>query len=407
MAATDQLAVRRLHSATKARLGGLLLFLLYCSFSSAAVLPEDRLDVLYHSYDGGGAKIHGPSVLVRKSAGNSFSVSANLYLDLVTSATIDVLAVGASEYEEERTEYSLGVDYLNNKTIMSLSYSNSSENDYEAETFAFGVSQDFFGDLTNVSLGITFGNDDVFINQGTDDDPDPLFLGEATHRRFNLGISQIISKNFLLATTFESVIDEGFLENPYRVNRFLASAVSTVDQSENYPDTRNSDAVALRGIYFLPFRASVRAELRTFSDSWGIQAKSGELRYVHPIEQWGLTLEGKFRAYSQSQADFYADLYFSQNLRDNATGELIEFRGRDKELSEFSTNTFGFGITYDLGGDYFSFIDRSTLNFYIDHVQFDYANFRDRTLGDSSNIGSEPLYNFNANIIRFFYSAWF
>ncbi|MDH3856544.1 MAG: hypothetical protein OEV07_01000, partial [Gammaproteobacteria bacterium] len=30
----------------------------------AAVLPEERVDLLYHRYDGGGAEIDGPSFLV-------------------------------------------------------------------------------------------------------------------------------------------------------------------------------------------------------------------------------------------------------------------------------------------------------------------------------------------------------
>ena len=38
----------------------------------AGVLPEDRADVLYHRYQGGGVTIQGPSVLVRKKIGENF-----------------------------------------------------------------------------------------------------------------------------------------------------------------------------------------------------------------------------------------------------------------------------------------------------------------------------------------------
>jgi hypothetical protein len=71
--------------------------------AQAAVLPEERVDLLYHRYDGGGAEIDGPSILVRKNLGDSVSVGLNHYVDNVTSASIDVL-VSASEYTEERTE---------------------------------------------------------------------------------------------------------------------------------------------------------------------------------------------------------------------------------------------------------------------------------------------------------------
>ena len=71
----------------------------------AAVLPEDRSDIMYHGYEGGGLEVTGPSVLVRKSVKDKVSVWANYYVDTITSASIDVVAT-ASEYTEERTEQS-------------------------------------------------------------------------------------------------------------------------------------------------------------------------------------------------------------------------------------------------------------------------------------------------------------
>ena len=55
------------------------------------MLPEDRADLLYHRYDGGGITIDGPSVLVRKKFGESFSATANYYVDVISSASIDVV----------------------------------------------------------------------------------------------------------------------------------------------------------------------------------------------------------------------------------------------------------------------------------------------------------------------------
>src|SRR5690606_1977468 len=127
----------------------------------AAVLPDDRADVLYHRYEGGGVTIHGPSVLVRKKMAEKYSVSANYYVDMVTSASIDVETSGASEYKEERTQYTLGFDYLRGRTTYNLGYTHSEENDYEAGTVTFGLSQDLFGDLTTISMGFSKGEDTV------------------------------------------------------------------------------------------------------------------------------------------------------------------------------------------------------------------------------------------------------
>src|SRR5690606_28748017 len=95
-----------------------------------AVLPEDRADILYHLYDGGGVQIDGPSVLVRKQVGKNVSVVGNYYVDMVSSASIDVVTT-ASPYEEERKQYSLGMDYLRNNTTISLGYTDSSESDFD------------------------------------------------------------------------------------------------------------------------------------------------------------------------------------------------------------------------------------------------------------------------------------
>jgi len=83
--------------------------------SFASVLPEDRTDFLYHRYEGGGVTIDGPSVLIRKSVGKSLSLAANYYVDMISSASIDVITT-ASPYKEERTQYSLSGVYLRGNT---------------------------------------------------------------------------------------------------------------------------------------------------------------------------------------------------------------------------------------------------------------------------------------------------
>jgi hypothetical protein len=387
----------------------LLASLLFAGFSlqaNAAVLPEDRVDVLYHAYDGGGAEISGPSVLVRKNVAEKVSAYANYYVDTVSSASIDVdFVAGATTYGEERTEYSLGFDYLHDKTIMSLGYSSSEENDYEAQTVSFGISQDFFGDLTNVSLGYSQGDNIVRRNEELDPN-DPTaepFEEESSNRRYRVGVSQILTKSLVMSLNFETVVDEGFLNNPYRAVRYLDSSVARGYslEPEIYPRTRNSDAFAIRGLYYLPYRASVRGEYRSFSDSWGITADSWELRYIHPIESLKLTLEGKYRVYDQTAADFFSDLFPYRNLNG------VEFRARDKELSAFGTETIGLGLSYELPPNWISFMDKSSVNLYWDHIQFDYDLFRDHRDDAAQGPGTEELYSFDANVVRLFFSFWY
>src|SRR3569833_2826596 len=127
----------------------------------ADVLPDDRADVLYHNYTGGGITIQGPSVLVRKKVGDSLSFTGNYYEDLISSASIDV-KLSASPYHETRKQESGSVDYLHGKTIYTAGYIHSREPDYKSDTSYFSISQSMFGDLTTVSMGYRRGWDNVY-----------------------------------------------------------------------------------------------------------------------------------------------------------------------------------------------------------------------------------------------------
>jgi len=369
-----------------------LLSLVVVRAGQAGVLPEDRADVLVHSYDGGGVTIQGPSLLVRKQFAQKFSVSANHYVDKVNSASIDVVTT-ASPYEEERTQNSVGLDYLHDRWMMNIGLTNSEENDYTAETFNFGISQDIFGDLTTVSLGYSLGNDTVG-RRG-----DANFSEETERQNYRLGVSQILTKNLLLGVSFETITDEGFLNNPYRQVRYLdpTTPQGYSYEREMYPRTRSSDAGSIRARYYMPYRAALYAEYRKYGDTWDISADTFEIGYTHPIDL-GWTFEGKFRTYSQTHADFYSDLF--------PRSQYQNFLARDKELSTFTSQTVRLGASYDMLRGGWKFVERGTVNVILDHMMFEYEDFRDlRVTGVPP--GTEPFYTFDANVLQVFVSFWF
>ncbi|MBM0107411.1 DUF3570 domain-containing protein [Steroidobacter sp. S1-65] len=367
----------------------------------AAVLPDDRADALYHRYEGGGVTIQGPSVLVRKKMAEKYAVSANYYQDMITSASIDVEVSGASEYKEERDQYSLGFEYLRGKTTYNLGYTNSEENDYEANTASFGLSQDLFGDLTTITMGFSRGSDKVR------NSTDPSFEEDIDRWSYRVGVSQILTKSLISSLNFEVITDEGFLNNPYRSYRYVNPTDPRlfVLEQEIYPRTRTSNAAALNARYFLPYRAAVYGGYRFFTDTWGIRADTFELGYIHPIQpQW--TLEARVRYYQQDNADFYSDLFDRVNQQN--------FLARDKELSTFNSVAFRIGASYEFAQSGWRFVKRGSLNLFYDRIEFKYDDFRDarfsRLPSSDPNFrpaGSEPLYEFGANVIQAFVSIWF
>ncbi len=362
----------------------------FCKLSLAAVLPEDRADLLFHSYDGGGADISGPSLLVRKKFNENLSATVNYYVDNVSSASIDVITT-ASPYTEKREEHSVGFDYLNEKTLMSLGYSQSDESDFAATTFSVNISQDMFGDLTTINMGYAQG--DNIVRRNGDD----VFSEDVVSRSYRLSASQIMTKDLILSFALETIADDGFLNNPYRLVRFQDDSDKGYSfQFEVYPNTRTSNALAVRARYYLPQRAALHGGYRYFGDSWGIQANTVELGYTLPFkEDW--ILEFSVRLYDQTKADFYNDLFPYVDAQN--------FLARDKELSSFTTRTLGLGASYDFKRNGSGLIKRGAVTLEYNFIMFEYADFRDISVNTLA--GDEPLYEQDANVIRFFASIWF
>lgn len=370
----------------------LIALLIFNATTQAAILPAERADAMYHRYDGGGMVIDGPSILLRKNIAEKYSIAANYYVDSVSSASIDVLTSGASEYAEERIESSLDFTYLEDKSLINIGYTTSQENDYEANSFRIDFSQDFFGDMSTLSMGFSQGNDDI---TQTDNDS---FAEKLERRHYRVGLAQILTRNLIANINYESIIDEGYLQNPYRfilVNNGTAYDI----EAERYPNTRNSDAISLKLSYHLSWPAAIKTRVGYFTDSWGIKSQSIELDYSQQLSnRWMVDL--RIRQYQQDDADFYANAF-------DVDSALQTFVGRDKELSEYSSFSVGLGASYQW--TFKQRIDKASVNIQLDYMMFDYDNFHEVTSDTTASfgLGNEPLYSFNAYALRLFFSLWY
>ena len=368
--------------------------LLALSSAHAGVLPDDRTDVLYHLYDGGGVTIDGPSVLVRKKVGKSLSFVGNYYVDMVSSASIDVITT-ASPYTEERTQWSMGMDYLRGNTTMRVNYTSSVESDFDANSYSISISQDMFGDLTTLTLTYGLGDDTV----GRSDDDS--FEAPLDRQIYGVGITQILTKNLITTLNIETLTEEGFLNNPYRSVRYLdsGSALGYSYEPELYPNTRTSNAVGLRARYFLPYRAALEAEYRYFIDTWDVESHTASLQYIHPWKDF--TFTGKIRYYDQTGAHFYRDVF--------PRAQATNFRGRDKELSDLTSTTLKLQAAYEFISDdgtaALGFIKRAKVTASLNMFAVDYHDFSDASLGFV--VGDEPLYSLDANVIQVFFSFFY
>lgn len=352
---------------------------LFAAPARGALLPEDRADLLYHHYTGGGTTVNGPALLVRKGIGERVSAYASYFVDNVSCASIDVLTT-ASPFKEKREEYGGGVDYLYRNTTLGLSVLRSDEPDYVANTFGATVTHEVLDGLTTLSLGYSMGRDDVG-RAHTD------FAEHVNRYQYKLGVSQVVTKSLLVNLNYEAILEDGYLHSPYRAARLLGLSVPEV-----YPRTRDSHAVALGVVKGLAsnddrLKASTHLRYRYFWDNWNIRAHTVELGYGSRLDDRWL-VEPHYRFYKQSAASFYANDFSAQ----------MTFMARDRELSDFSSHALGAKASYQLFNRRFN-LSRVTLNLDYEFIRYRYNNFTDVRTG--------RLYAYNANVVQLFLSGWF
>jgi hypothetical protein len=352
---------------------------LFAAPARGALLPEDRADLLYHHYTGGGTTVNGPALLVRKGIGERVSAYASYFVDDVSCASIDVVTT-ASPFKEKREEYGGGVDYLYRNTTVGLSVLRSDEPDYVANTFGATVTHEVLDGLTTLSMGYSMGRDDVG-RAHTD------FAEHVNRYQYKLGVSQVVTKSLLMNLNYEAILEDGYLHSPYRAARLLGLSVPEV-----YPRTRDSHAVALGIVQGLAsnddrLKASTHLRYRYFRDNWNIRAHTVELGYGSRLDDRWL-VEPHYRFYKQSAASFYANDFSTQ----------MTFMARDRELSDFSSHALGAKASYQLFNRRFN-LSRVTLNLDYEFIRYRYNNFTDVRTG--------RLYAYNANVLQLFLSGWF
>jgi hypothetical protein len=380
-----------LNSARQRYLHIALAALVLLGVARAGVLPDDRADLMYHRYQGGGLTVDGPSVLVRKKFGDHVSAAYNYYVDMISSASIDVVTQ-ASPYTETRTQNSLSVDAIDGKSTYSAGYIYSKEPDYKAQTAFASISQDMFSDLTTVTFGYTRGWDKVGERGTPRNDP-------VDHHGWNVGVTQVLTRNLLLNLSYEATASQGFLANPYRQARFLdpTEALGYAFEKQVYPQNHSGNAGSAVLKYFLPWRAAVTGNFRYFSDNWGIRAQTGELGYTQPVGRaW--TLDTHVRYYHQNHADFYSDLFPYAGAQN--------YLARDRELATFDSVVYGIGATWEYRVQRFAWLQKGTVNFNWNRMHISYDDFRDLRVQNVPP-GTEPLYTLDANIFQAFVSFWF
>ena len=175
----------------------------------------------------------------------------------------------------------------------------------------------------------------------------PIFneFSNTTRNSYALGFgaSQILHKNLQGSLALDVVQQQGLLSTPFQRVYFDDVAGSFIDDFqladgiEQLPDSRFKVAVGGRLNWFLNENLTLRTYYRYYADDWGIVSNTANIEVPIKITN-KFTLYPSYRFYNQTAADYFKP-YKTASSTD-------EFYTSDYDLSEYSANQFGFGISY-------------------------------------------------------------
>ena len=221
----------------------------------------------------------------------------------------------------------------------------SHESDYESRGVSGKLTVDLNHKLTALTFGGGYNSDTVSPVDGTATGlaPPGRFTGIVDNPKHvtNMlaGISQVVSRRWLVGVTASLSTEDGYLTDPYKIlsviNRTTGVPISEV--SERRPDTRSRKSVQGDSVYH--FTSNVLyLSYRRYWDDWGVKSHTVDGRYRIPYDE-SLFVEPHLRFYTQSAADFYRyGLIQGESLPSYATS--------DYRMAAFRSVTLGAAIGF-------------------------------------------------------------
>jgi hypothetical protein len=225
------------------------------------------------------------------------------------------------------------------------------EQDYRVITGNVHADQTFNSNNTTLSLSVNVELDSSFpyggvptpFTQMTPQWKTPTARGK-TQTGFVLGLTQVLTRNWLAELNYAFDVQDGYLNDPYRVIS-VVDPVSGEPGSylyESRPRRRQSQSIFFDNKFdFGPSLTEV--SFRYFKDDWGITSKTADISERVKLTDW-FYIEPNARWYQQSAANF-----FHNYLVAGQTQPL--FASSDSRLGKFTSYTYGLKLGFDLTGN--------------------------------------------------------
>lgn len=282
-----------------------------------------------------------------------WSVGGRYLVDVVSAASVDIVATASPRWNELRHVGSIEASYKRGAASASASGGISQEPDYRALYGSAVFTLDLLDKNLTPFVAARYGHDDVGRRGMPKDRWELLQKGGLA-----AGATFVISRAVIASVQLDADFERGYLAKPYRYIPLFApgiaqdlpagapfAQVNALRLDERPIDSlpRSRDRYALTGKIAGRFgRTTLRLDERLYTDSWGLMASTTDARVMVDLGERFL-LWPRLRFHTQSGADFWQRAYEAVT---NADGSLAppRYRTGDRELSRLDTITGGLGL---------------------------------------------------------------
>jgi hypothetical protein len=321
---------------------------------------ELDVDILFNYYeqDGENSPVTGgigteemdvisPVILLRWKQSERWTYQAQLGIDNISSASTDNIDLGEAEVSS--------ASRLDNRAYSTLTATRTMEQQDVGVTFGFSKEYDYSSFMGGLSWSRNFRQQNTTLSAGLRHYSDTIDLygidgiergqDDRSTTDFNFGWTEVLGPKTLGSLELSVSSQDGFLSTPFH-EVILAPTPQFPDGqrvAERLPDSRLRTALALRLSHAVSKRFVPRFYYRLYDDDWGVQSHTAEVelwfRLPTEREQWIYPIA---RYYTQDAADYFG----LPRTFDSGT----EFLTADRDLSEFTSDKYGLGWRWNLGG---------------------------------------------------------
>jgi tetratricopeptide (TPR) repeat protein len=271
-----------------------------------------------------------------------YSLGASFLVDVVSTASPDIVASASRRWNEVRYAATLAGDVKIKTARVGLNGALSIEPDYIARSIGAAFSTDLRSKMVTPTLAYNFGFDIL----GKAKTPLEVFRQDIYRHTLDAGVSFVIDASTVVVAGVTGEVVLGDTSKPYRHIPMFSSAVASQIPTGATPQLLSSARLPFAPLEQLPTdrerlalfgraskrfeKATIRGDERVYVDSWGQFASTTDARYYFDLND-NVRLGAHLRFNAQNAVSFWKRAY-TATLLPTGGWDIPQYRTGDREL---------------------------------------------------------------------------